>query len=185
MDNKKIGVFVAIIIAISSCGRLNNPKERNILAFKDETKNVTDAIYDLNNILNSSNVEEYFFYAIDKDVLYITDSSSKSQKVGFILDTLLYKNTLLSFIDVDKRKRFIDLVLYLNNNHIDRCDFVNRDFIYLYRSNIYMADRQKDLKRYIILANDIGDINLNQYKIIDCKKNLFLLSHKDAEIWEN
>jgi len=46
-----------------------------------------------------------------------------------------------------------------------------------------MADRQKDLWRFIMLKDDIRNINLDKYKVLDRKGNLFLLADKGAEIY--
>lgn len=186
MDAKKTVIHIFLIILINiSCSRLNNPKERNIILFSNNTDSVIYAIKEMNNILDSAKIKEYFFYAIDREALYVANNLNKSQRIGSIKDTLLDESILLSFLDLDKRKRFINIVLYLHSNHIDRCDYENNNFIYLYRSNIYMADRQKDLMRYVVLVNSIKDIDLNKYKVLNNKNNLFLLVDKDAEIWEN
>ena len=158
----------------------NNPKERNTISFKNNIDSVLNAMEKMNHILDSSNINEYFFYAIDKDILYIN-----GVKVGFITDTTLYKNEAISFIDTIRRKNFVNLSFFLHQNFLDRCDYEDGNYIYLYRANIDMGDRQKDLDRYVILENDIKDINLNKYKILDKKGSLFLLADKDAEIWGN
>ena len=185
MDSRKIVIYVAIIFIISSCSKLNNPKERNTISFKNNIDSVLNAMEKMNYILDSSSINEYFFYAIDKDILYVKGVNNKSQKVGFITDTILYKNEAISFVDTINRKNFVNLSFFLNQNFLDRCDYEDGNYIYLYRANIYMADRQKDLMRYVILANDIRDLNLNKYKVLDNRGSLFLLADKDAEIWEN
>jgi len=118
-----------------------------------------------------------------------------------LTDKTLLKNSLLSFIDVTRSNEFVQLIKYLNENYITRCNYEKGHYLYLYRDNIYMADRQRDLQRFIVFAKDKteiedllednfvnaahgGEYNL-AYKIIDQKDNLFLLTHKDAEIWEN
>ena len=73
----------------------------------------------------------------------------------------MYKNSSLYFIREQKRKEFVTLVLFLKQNFLTRCDYKDGNYIYLYRANIYMADRQKDLRRYVILENDLKGINLN------------------------
>ncbi len=117
--------------------------------------------------------------------MYVKSVNNKLQKIGSVKDTLLYKNELMSFVDTIKRKDFVNLSSFLEQNFLDRCDYENGNYFYLYRANIYMADRQKDLMRYVILANNIKDINLKKYKVLDNKGKLFLLANKDAEIWEN
>jgi len=185
MDSKKIVVYIAMIFILGSCGKLNNPKERNTLSFNSDFDSVLSSIKEMNNILDSSGVNDYFFYAIEKDTLYVKSVNNKSQKIGSVKDTLLYKNESLSFIDTIKRKDFVNHLAFLNQNFLDRCDYENGNYLYLYRANIYMADRQKDLMRYVVLTNDIRDLNLNKYKVLDNKGDLFLLADKEAEIWEN
>ncbi|MDP3013623.1 MAG: hypothetical protein Q8M92_05225, partial [Candidatus Subteraquimicrobiales bacterium] len=74
---------------------------------------------------------------------------------------------------------------YLNKNYLTRCNLENRQFQYLYRDNIYMADRQTDLERFVVFSTSEQEINLNRYKILDKRKNLYLLADKDAKIWES
>lgn len=185
MDNRRIFIYIAIVFVLTSCGELYNPKERNILSFNSDFDSVFSSIKEMNHILDSSNIDEYFFYAIEKNVLYVKSVNNKLQKIGSVKDTLLYKNELMSFVDTIKRKDFVNLSSFLEQNFLDRCDYENGNYFYLYRANIYMADRQKDLMRYVILANNIKDINLKKYKVLDNKGKLFLLANKDAEIWEN
>jgi len=185
MDNRKIFIYLGLIFILSSCGKLNNPKERNIISFNNNIDSVLNAIGQMNNILDSSSINEYFFYAIDKDILYVKGTNNKSQKVGFLTDTILYKNEAISFVDTIRRKKFINISSFLNQNFLDRCDYEDGNYFYLYRANIYMADKQKDLMRYVIFTKDIKDLNLNKYKVLDNKGNLYLLADKNAEIWEN
>ncbi len=201
MDNRKIFIYIAIMLIISSCGKLKNPKERNVISFKNNIDSVAFAIERMNDILDRSDINNYFFYSIDNNILYVKGVTNKSLKAGNITDTLLYKSEALSLINNHRRKEFVKLLGLLNQNYLDRCDYESGNYIYLYRNNIYMADRQKDLQRFVVFAKDKDEIkNLLEdnfvnaahggkynlaYKIIDQKENLFLLAHKDAEIWEN
>jgi hypothetical protein len=183
MGNKKIAVFLILIVAIfSSCGRLDNPKERNSISFNDGVDCVAIAIEKMNYILDSSKVRNFFWYAASSDENYLYVNQNSREKVGLLTDTTLFKSEDLFFIQ--EKKEFIRLVIFLENNNISRCDYENGDYIYLYRGNIYMADRQKDLWRFIMLTDDIRNINLDKYKVLDNKDNLFLLADKDAEIYD-
>ncbi len=83
------------------------------------------------------------------------------------------------------RVRFIKLVSFLDTNYLGWCNYKDNLLIYHYRDYIYMADRQTDLQRYVVYAKSEQEINLNQYKILDKAKNLYLLASKDANIWES
>jgi hypothetical protein len=181
----KLIYIVAIVFIFCSCNRVNNPKERNIIVFNDTIDSVAKAIASMNNILNNSNVINNFFYAIDREILFVKGPNNKSQEVGFIKDTILYQNKTLSFIDTLQRVHFIEYAEFLKNNFLTRCDKENSNYVYLYRADIYMADKQKDMMRYIMLTNSVSNIDLNKYKIIDSKEDLFLLAEKDAEIYES
>ena len=183
--NKKLLIIVVILIIVSSCGKLKNPQERNTLIFKDDINSVFNAIQSMNTILINSEVKNHFFYAIDDDnILYADYGENESTRIGSISDIELNKS-LISFISLNDRERFLKLASFLFNNHFERCGYKNNRFIYIYRSKIYMADRQKDLMRYVMIANSIDDIELYKYKILDTKGNLFLLADKNAEIYEN
>ncbi len=182
MENKILIIYITIIVVLSSCGRLENPKERNSISFKDNIDSVSIAIEEINHILDSSKVRNFFWYAASSDENYLYVDQNSREKVGLLTDTTLYKSEDLFFIQ--EKKEFIRLVIFLENNNISRCDYENGDYIYLYRNNIYMADRQKDLWRFIMLTDDIRNINLDKYKVLDNKGNLFLLADKDAEIYD-
>ena len=201
MDNRKIFMYIGFIFILSSCGKLNNPKERNILSFKSNIDSVFYKIKEMNSILKTT-TKKYFIFGINKkNILFIEDSTHKIKDVGFIFDTLLYKSELLKFINSKKRSSFVKDVIFLNNNFLTQCNEKKGKYLYSYRANMYMADRQEDLQRYVVYAKDKSEIEfllkdnfINAasggkynlaYKILDHKGNLYLLAHKDAEIWEN
>ena len=204
MVSRKIVIYVAyitLILVITSCGKLKNPKERNVITFKNNLDNVAFAIEKMNGILAKTK-KNFFIYGVDgKNVLFIENSAHNIEDVGLLTDTTLCKDSLLLFIDTLQRAEFVQLANYLKENFITRCNRENGKYIYLYRDDVYMADRQEDLQRFIVFAKHKAEINdllednfVNAayggkynlaYKIIDQKGNLFLLAHKDAEIWEN
>lgn len=201
MDNRRIFIFIAVILIISSCGKLKNPKERNVISFKNDVDSVAFAIENLNKIFKNR-IQKPFIYGIDESsVLFIEDSLNNNKYIGLITDETLEHEYLLPFVDISKRDEFVQLVKYLYKNHIYRCNYKKGHYLYLYKDDIYMADRQEDLQRFIVFAKNKAEIenllednfvkaahggkdNLS-YKIIDQKDNLFLLAPKDAEIWEN
>jgi hypothetical protein len=201
MDNKKIVIYIAVLVIISSCGNVENPKERNIISFKNNVDSVGLEIQKLNKILERKG-KKHFVYGIDEsNVLFIEDSSNKIKDVGLLTDKNLQKESILSFIVGTQRNEFIQLIRYLKQNYITRCNHEKGHYIYLYRDDIFMADRQKNLQRFIVFAKDKAEIeNLLEddfvnaahggkynlaYKILEQNDNLFLLANKDAEIWEN
>ena len=119
MDNRRIFIYIAIVFVLTSCGELYNPKERNILSFNSDFDSVFSSIKEMNHILDSSNIDEYFFYAIEKNVLYVKSVNNKLQKIGSVKDTLLYKNELMSFVDTIKRKDFVNLSSFLKQNFLE------------------------------------------------------------------
>ncbi len=198
MENKilfKIAVLLSATSFLFSCGNLDNPKERNKLVFEDSINSVNDSVNAMNELLLKTG-RQFYIYAIDVDMnnvdrnendffLYVDDTSHSAQKVGIITDSLLYKSKLLEFIDTLARKRFVSLALYLNKNYLSSCDIENGNPIYMYKSDIYMADRQTDLFRYVVFANSEQEIDLNRYKILDKHRNLYLLADKEAKIWSS
>lgn len=191
----KITVLFVFAFCLFSCGNLENPKERNKLAFNDNICAVADSLNTMNEILFKSRNGMYT-YGIDVDMnninrrenelfLYIEDSSHSVHNVGIITDSSLYESKLLNFIDVLDRKRFVNLALYLNNNSLSSCSVENGMFYYMYRFNIYMADRQTDLVRFVVFAKSVEEIDINRYKILDNYKGLYLLANKDAKIWSS
>jgi hypothetical protein len=55
----------------------------------------------------------------------------------------------------------------------------------MYRADIFMGELQTDLFRLVVFANSEQEIDLNRYKILDKRKNLYLLADKDAKIWSS
>jgi hypothetical protein len=187
MENKinlRLAILFAAAFLLFSCKDLKNPKGRNKLVFIDSRNAVVDSINVMNEILLRTNKENYI-YAVDSYQLYINDYTQYAQKVGLITDSLLFKSKWLTFIDTLERKRFVNLAMYLNKNYLSRYDIENGQPVYLYRADIYMADRQADIERVVVLVNSEKDINLNRYKILNSFENLFLLANKDAKIWES
>jgi hypothetical protein len=192
----RIAFLLGMIFCLFSCGNLDNPKERNKLVFEYNIISLTDSINAMNKLLLKSKNGQ-FTYGIDVDMnngdrnnneffLYICDDNEHSVKnAGIITDSSLYKSKLLEFIDSTERKRFVNLALFLNRNHLSGCNIENEKVIYLYRANIYMADRQTDLDRLVVFSNSEQEINLNRYKILDKHRNLYLLADKEAKIWSS
>jgi len=180
----KIAVLIGIAFCLFSCGNLDNPKERNKIVFRNNADTVADRIEDMNELLIKTG-REYYIYAIDSSKLFINDNTQYAIELGLLTDTTLYKNKWLSFIDSSERKHFVFLAKYLNENYLSRCDIQNKQPIYMYRADIYMADRQTDLDRFVVFANSEQEIDLTHYKILDKRKNLYLLASKDAKIWSS
>lgn len=198
MGNKnifKIPLLLSIAICLFSCGNLDNPKERNKIVFTDSITSVADSINAMNKMLFKTG-RKFSVYGIDVDMknadrnenvffLYIDDTLNSVHNAGIITDSLLYKSKWLEFIDSSERKRFVNLALYLNKNHLSTCYIENELPSYMYRADIYMADRQTDLVRHIVFANSEQKIDLNRYKILDKHRNLYLLADKEAKIWSS
>jgi hypothetical protein len=178
-----------------SCSDLENPKERNQIVFAHSVSAVEDSVNAMNNILSESN-NKIYTYGIDVDMnnidrnekelfLYIDDNTDAIQKVGMITDSLLYKSALLDFIDTSQRKHFVNLAIYLYNEKLSGCSILNNNYYYVYRADIYMADRQTDLDRFVMYAKSVQGIDTPRYKILDNRNNLYLLANKDATIWRS
>ena len=193
------GIIILLSIFIMSCQSVKNPKERNFLVFQDNIKDIENSISVLNSILNTTKFHGYI-YGIDNDkILYIEGSNNAIIKIGFVNDTAIYKSDSLDFIKKTDRFKFVELVRSLYENKISRCNIENNQVFYLYRDDIYMADMQEDLDRFVIYAEndeqirnlleDVyvpaasgGTYNLG-YKILDKKGKLYLLARKNARIW--
>jgi len=185
MENKVVLKLVTLLIALfllTSCGNIDNPKERNKLVFVDTINSVSDSIRAMNGILLKQN-KFISTFVVHKNILYIDDSSANVNQVGDLNDSLLYKNNKLFFIESKERKRFIKLVSFLNKNYLGWCVFRNNQFLYQYRADIYMADRQIDLERFVGYSKAEQEIDFNFCKILDRKENLYLLADKKAKIW--
>ncbi len=177
----KILFLVLIISIVSSCRKITNPKDRNTIKFNEVSSNIEDSIKKLNLILEKFNVSNYL-YAIDKDYLYI-NSNFKILNLGHI-DSVNTENILWpTFIKLEYRQKFINLIKYLYINQLQRCDVNNSHPFYLYKADIYMSDSGYDLERFIIYSPSISGIDTLNYKILDRKNNLYLLANKEAKIW--
>jgi len=164
--------------------KVENPKERNELVFADKVSSVADSMRVLNAMLLNTHKQGYM-YAVDKDWFFVPDIDQNLLKVGLLSDSLLYQNRLLSFIDALDRKHFIDLVRYLNRNYLSTC-FVEEGLpVYMYRDDVYMADNQADLDRFVCLLDPEQRMDLRWHKILDKHDSLYLLANKDARIWSD
>jgi hypothetical protein len=192
MENRRIFIYIAMVFIISSCGNFKNPKVRNKLVFKDDIEIVKDSILEFGKLMK--NFDNRYLYIIERGDfedysyknyrLFLDNDNLKSIEIGYLTDTNLYKR-INSVNKINNPKRFVSLVLFLEKNQLNSARKINGKLFFSYRSHFYMADRQKDLIRYVVLVKDIRDIDLNKYKVLDNKGSLFLLADKDAEIWEN
>jgi len=195
------GIIILLSMFIISCQSVKNPKERNILVFEHSIENIEDSISALNTILFASKLQGCIYVIGNDNKLYIIDDkfANNDKNVGFINDTTIYKSDSLDFIKKTDRFKFIELVRYLFKNRISQCNIEDNQAVYWYRDDIYMADMQEDLDRFVIYAesdeqikNLLEDVyvpaasrgmyNLG-YKILDKKGKLYLLAHKNARIW--
>lgn len=189
MENRnllRIIFLFGAIFCFFSCDNLDNPKERNKIVFADSITSVADSISVLNAILLKTHKENYI-YGIDSNYLYINNSEPTAMKMKYdrLSDNMLFDSKPLSFINTSDRKQFINLVTYMYRNYLSRCDIENGQPIYLYRDDIYQADRQTDLLRFVVVVNSEQEIDLNRYKILDRYKSLYLLADKNAKIWSS
>ncbi len=177
-------IILVWILGLYSCTSINNPKDRNTLVFNDNIDSVIQSIEKLNKIITASG-RKFYVYAVEDNHLYVEDGirSSVARNLGNLNDSLVFSNISLHFIRDEDSRDFVRLVAYLYKNHIDRCDVVNNRCIYSYRSELYMADRQKDLMRYIVLSDTINGFDSNRFKVLERHNNLSLLADKDARIY--
>lgn len=198
MGNKLL--FIGIVL-LNSCMRVINPKERNVIIFEGKIDSVACAIQEINNyLITYDNIN--LSYGISQEGYLYVDTSNTIKKVGNINDTTLYNSDLLLFFDEkEKSKEFINLAFFLYKNHLSNVIKRKDKYLYYYRNNVYMADKQEDMLRYIVYANNksaindlledkfvktiYGGISNLGYKIIHQRGNLFLLANKDAKIWED
>jgi len=175
---KKAMVFYLFFWLIS-CTNVINPKERNKLVFIDDLNMVVDSINQMNKLVTKMN-QEYFSWTVTPSGEFYINSTN----VGYITDDSLINKKEYNYLENNEKIIFINLVKFLSKNYITKCDKESGRIMYMYRTNIYMADKQVDLFRYIIVAKNEKDIDTRIYKILDRKENLFLLSDTNAKIWE-
>lgn len=187
MENKKllrIALMFGATCCLFSCGKIDNPKERNQLIFANEISEVADSIGVLNAILLKTQKQNYV-YAIEGNFLYVTSLKQNVMKIGLLMDSSIYQSSSLSFIESSDRKHFISLISFLNRNYLSRCDVRNGLPVYLYRFDIYMGESQTDLLRHVCLDSTEQKIDLQWYKILDKHGSLYLLAHTDAKVWSS
>lgn len=182
MVNKYIfrkSIILYLFFTLISCSNVINLKERNKLVFIDNINLVVDSIIQMNDLVMNINQENFNWTVTSTGEFYIN-----SINVGSLYDDALINKKELNCFEYDEKIKFISLVEFLSKNYITRCDREGVRIIYMYRTNIYMADLQVDLFRYIVVENDEKNINKLIYKILDRKGKLYLLADKKAKIWE-
>ena len=177
---------------IFSGKRRENPPERNRLIFEnDNIKNVIDSMKRFEEIMRE------FPFPKDKDLnttgfsYHNGDFSINNKKIGkLLLDTLKADTTFSKFTD-EQILEFINLFKYLAKNNAKPAIYHYDDSIMIYRYRDYYDmyhtfSYDDDLVRSLILIKSRNDLNLELlYKVLDFYDNLYLLAHKDAEIWED
>ncbi len=197
--SKSFTFLVVVLLISSSCKRVSNPVDRNKIGFDVELDSIVSVMQKLNTKFQNYE-SSTFIYGITHDMIFFIDNSDGySEKFGSIKDiSKVYSNLINKKINFFS-KQDLEFVQFLFQNSIHTCRKVGENFIYEYKSDIYMADRQYNLERFIVLTTNRRQINnlLEDrifyrhdsvehnlgYKIIDQKENLYLLSWKNANIW--
>jgi len=177
-------ILLGSIFYLTSCMKVENPKERNRLVFADDVASVADSMRVLDSMLLGT-YKRHYIYAVDGGYLYVTDNELNVVKIGLLSDSALYQSPKLSCIDLPDRKRFISLIRFLKRNFLLRCDVRGFQPEYLYRDDIYMADWQTDLKRKVILLRPEERVDTSRFKVLDVQYDLYLLADKDARVWSS
>ncbi len=191
---RKLSLITCAIFVINSllysCKSVINPKERNKFVFKNNLEDIRDSIKTMNKILVNFG-QTYFTYAItDSFELYVTNKKGDMCKTGVTTDKKIYNDSLLSSLEFSERLRFIKIVLFLKKNYLTRCDmnkrFVNYDYrndiFYKYARELYLSSTT-DLDRSVVLLESNEEQYLNNYKVLDKYKNLYLLAGINAKIY--
>ena len=178
-------IIVLFVLLLLRNQRPYNPIERNKIIFKVPQKDVQDSIYVMISFL-----KKFPIYKDDWACYFISDSNElfiNYKKVKKIKDLYLEnKNGNLDFLLDNEIIRFLNLVVFLNKNYLNSCDyFKNSNYIeFIYRDYIVEGDHNSDLLRFVTLLSSNNILDSNRYQILDRKGNLILYTFKNSLIWE-
>ncbi len=186
-----------------------NPPERNRLVFEDSIERIEDSIKVFKQLVKHHRSKYYIYVSERGDFedyeyknyrLYV-NTYDTIMEIGHLTDTDLYKKIDTAIFKIKDPKRFVNLVLFFEKNHLNGAYKEGDVILFYYRGHFDMGDFFRDLERFVVYAedkseiefllkdniieDDVGNVTNLAYKILDHKGHLYLLAFKDAEIWEN
>jgi len=182
--------FLVMLLSLCafSCMR-ENPKDRNYLFFNEHKKDeIIDSLVSLKELISTLDfpvsLGKVWFQFYNENLII-----SKNEIGKLTYNNLRSNRHLKNINDIDL-KRFISIFIFLHNCGISSpsydkdlkiIDYQYKHYYYMYSTLSY----DDDLIRFLKLVENIDDIDLEHFKILDSYKNVYLLAFKDSQIWES
>ena len=184
--------IVIVIILYNSCHReLLNPKERNIIDFKNTNiDEIIDSLESLKFMLNN------YPFQLEVNRNWITISSENQiircdwRKVKISNIDSIKKIYFFENLSNDQLKHFLFNFAFLFDRGLNGFTyfFDNDQLLMFYKDYYLYFDSDSftdDMMRFLIYDKNINQIDFNLYKLLDSTKNLYLVSFWDSEIIED
>jgi hypothetical protein len=171
--------MATLLLFAICCNKVNTPK-RNTITFKSHQNDVEVALKNTTQLLSGLPFElknNTYYFLDNKGQLYIDRKS-----FGDINTVLKYHDIRgTKFNSEDDFIIFINMVIFLNDNHINSASkcFETNTIIYNYRY-IYLNPLASNMSddRFLVFNSDISDSNtfFTTYKLLDRKGELMLVA---------
>ncbi len=179
-NESRVSAFltVMLLLACKACMEVKNPPVRNTIQFDISIKEVTDSLRTMDRLFRSSVHEHFKCYYIDDTTISLVNYSDNPVKTS---PGNTRTHSELMGMSPENAERLGILSSFLGRNYVDGCIKRGDWILFIYRNNIYMADYQTDLDRYIAFGD--SSTYSSQYKTIANVGDMLLLAHKEARIW--
>ena len=182
-------IFVVLIVSfiLISCDR-ENPNDRNYLIFPNgNIDEIIDSLNSFKNMVKSMDLPRNTELNYTS-FRYIKNNFEISQKgIGVLNYNNLRNAEFLKHLSNEQINDFFQLYKYLFFHSITPGKYFYEGdwFIFYYKEYYYMYDNltyDDDLERFLLITESKVYLDLENYKILDSYKNLYLYTFKDSKI---
>ncbi len=173
----KCALLLLLPLALS-CYR--NPRERNEIAFADPVAQVQDSLESaldlVDHLASSYDLKNYLIGWDSTEILLGSEHLERPESL------LSQSNVRLTGMPLETRRRFWDVVIFLQKNHISGCfkDISTGRWLFQYR----VVRREDDDDRNIAIAtNEFAESLIRRdYKVLDQRGRTLLVTWKKSRI---
>jgi hypothetical protein len=165
-----------------------SPKERNYLTFPNgNTDEIIDSLNSFKRMVKSMDLPK------DADLnatwfnYFNNNLKITNVEIGNISFLRFRHAKCFKHLNDNEIHNFINIFKFLFNQHIkpgmyyyelDKMDYEYKKYYYMYDDLTYDGD----LNRFLVIADSKDELDLENYKILDSYKNLYLYTFKDSKI---
>ncbi|NBW35358.1 MAG: hypothetical protein EBR30_10140 [Cytophagia bacterium] len=165
----------AFVIAVNSCSQISEPL-RNKISFNDETSQVLDSIYIMEELLRKLPKGEVISSFVDNDGYLFVNAKKIGLMKNALTNSLIRNDSIfVNFTDKDY-KRFISITTYLLRNQIGYSMKNNLSGLFVHGYRETSENTYNDVREIMIYVDTTSKNFKNYYQILDSKENMVLVA---------